>query len=148
MPEKHFYFSVGAVVGSAVCAAIAKKRHALRKTSVFFQWLYRKEPQWFLYFPVVIFLVGMWGLIPDIIHFFEWLPKEVTRTAIFDVFFFHSSLEHIENTNAQLNYYLNLLGEFFLVAVALGVMVYYVVLIKKASVEHREKRMKKGVAKH
>jgi hypothetical protein len=87
--------------------------------------------------------VGLWGLIPDIIHFFGWLPKEDTRTAVFDVFFFHSSLEYIENTNSQLDDYLNLLGEFFLVAVALGTMVYYVIQIKKASVAYREKKIKR-----
>jgi hypothetical protein len=87
--------------------------------------------------------VGLWGLIPDIIHFFGWLPKEDTRTAVFDVFFFHSSLEYIENTNAQLDYYLNLLGEFFLVSVALGVMVYYVVQIKKTVVSNGMKKQGK-----
>ena len=66
VPEKHFYFSIGAVVGSAICVVVAKKRHALRKTSAFFQWLYRKDPHWFLYFPIVIFMVGLWGLIPPI----------------------------------------------------------------------------------
>ncbi len=132
MPEKHFYFSVGAVVGSAACSLIAKSRHSLRQKSAFFQWLYRKEPHWFLYFPVVIFLVGLWGLVPDFLHAFSLLPKMETRTAIFDVFFFHSTFEHIENTSPVLDRYLNLLGEFLLMVICLGIMIYYVRQAKRA----------------
>ena len=132
MPEKHFYFSVGAIAGSAVCAVIAKKRHKLRETSRFFQWLYRKEPHWFLYCPIVIFLVGMWGLIPDVIHFFGWLPKEVTRTWLFDIFFFHSTLEHIENTMPIVDSYLNFLGQSLLAIVCLGLILFYIRQAKKA----------------
>ncbi len=140
MPEKHFYFSIGATVGSAVCVALAKKRHEWRKTSRFLQWLYRKEPQWFLYFPLIILAIGIWGLIPDIIHLMGWLPKEQTRGALFDVFFFHSTLEHIENTMPVLDYYLNIIGEFLLLAIALAVMFYYVIQIKKAVANHQQSR--------
>ena len=134
MPEKHVYFSIGALVGSGICTLIAKQRHNLRKSNAFFQWLYRKEPQWFLYFPIIIFLIGLWGLIPDIIHLFGWLPKETTRTAIFDIFFFHSTLENIENTLPTLDRYLNLIGELCLVIIALSVMIYYVMQIRKTGV--------------
>ena len=143
MPEKHFYFSLGAVAGSAICAVIAKKRHAWRKTSAFVQWLYRKEPHWFLYFPLVIFFVGLWGLVPDIVHLFGWLPKEETRSALFDVFFFHSTFEHIENTSPLVDRYLNLLGQVLLSIVALSVMVYYVKQIKKAAADRSENRVKR-----
>lgn len=140
MPEKHFYVAVGATVGSALCVVLAKKRHDLRKTSAFFQWLYRKEPQWFLYFPVVILLIGLWGLIPDFIHLMGWLPKEQTRSAIFDVFFLHSTLEHIENTMPAVDYYLNIIGELLLITIALSVMAYYVLQIKKATALHKTRR--------
>jgi len=133
MPEKHFYFSMGAVIGSLLCRVVAKYRHAWRKKSSFIQWLYRKEPHWFLYFPVVIFLVGCWGLVPDILHAFGVLPKEVTRSSFFDIFFFHSTFEHIENTMPAVDRYLNWLGEIFVFLVALGVMLYYVIQIKKAA---------------
>ncbi len=135
MPEKHFYFSVGAAVGSSICVYIAKKRHELRKTSAFFQWLYRKEPQWFLYFPVVIFFVGLWGLVPDLIHLFGLMPKYETRSALFDIFFFHSTFENIENTNGVLDYYLNIVGHVFLLTISLGVMIYYVRQINRAMKE-------------
>ena len=118
MPEKHFYISVGAVVGSLVCVGIAKCRHRWRESSAFVQWLYRKEPHWFLYFPVLILCVSLWGLIPDIITLFGWLPKELTRTAIFDVFFFHSTFEHIENTQPQLDHWLNIIGQVLLLVVS------------------------------
>lgn len=133
MPEKHFYFAVGAVAGSAVCAVVAKKRHQWRETSRFFQWLYRKEPHWFLYCPVIIFFTGMWGLIPDIVHFLGLLPKEVTRSALFDVFFLHSTFEHIENTMPVVDKFLNLLGQVLLAVVCLGLMVFYVQQAKKAA---------------
>ena len=117
-----------------------KKRHVLRKTNTFVQWLYRTEPHWFLYFPVIIFLVGLWGLIPDIIHLFGWLPKEDTRTALFDIFFFHSSFERIENTLPVVDHYLNLVGQALLTVVALSVMAYYVLQIKKAATDKRPNR--------
>lgn len=139
MPEKHFYFSVGAAVGSGVCALVAKKRHSLRETSRFFQWLYRKEPHWFLYFPVVIFMVGLWGLIPDVIHFFGWLSKDATRAAIFDVFFLHSTLEHIENISPVIDRYLNILGQVLLFLISISVMVYYVKQINKVGFSKKGK---------
>ena len=139
VPEKHFYFSIGAAVGSVVCAAIAKKRHTLRKTSHFFQWLYRKEPHWFLYFPVIIFMVGLWGLFPDIIHFTGWLSKDITRTHLFDVFFFHTTFEHIENTMPVIDSYLNFLGQLLLSIVCIGTMLFYVKQVKKAVIAFEEK---------
>jgi hypothetical protein len=137
MPEKHFYFAVGATVGAGICVVIANKRHSLRKTSRFFQWLYCKDPHWFLYFPAIIFCVSLWGLIPDIVHLFGWLPKTVTRTAIFDVFFFHSTFEYIENTNVILDRYLNLIGEILLLLIALSVMLYYVFQVRLALLSSR-----------
>ena len=132
MPEKHFYFAVGAAVGSVACVYLAKVRHGLAKHSAFVGWLYRKEPQWFLYFPVVIFFFGLWGLVPDIVHWSGLLPKEDTRSGIFDIFFFHSTFEHIENTQPLVDRWLNIAGEVILVSIALGVMFYYVRQAKKA----------------
>lgn len=139
VPEKHFYFSIGAVVGSAICVVIAKKRHALRKTNAFFQWLYRKDPHWFLYFPIVIFMVGLWGLIPDIIHFSGLLPKEVTRTHLFDVFFFHTTFEYIENTMPEVDSCLNFVGQLLLAVICLGTMWFYVMQVKKALIIFNER---------
>jgi len=132
MPEKHFYFSLGAVLGSLICSLIAKFRHSLRKHNSFVRWLYRKEPHWFLFFPVVIFLVGCWGLVPDIFHALGVFPKDVTRSAIFDIFFFHSTFEYIEGAFPIVDRYLNWAGEFFLVIIALGSMLYYIFQAKKA----------------
>jgi hypothetical protein len=143
MPEKHFYFALGAAVGSAVCAVIAKQRRKLRNTSRFFQWLYRKEPHWFLYFPFLIFLVGLWGLIPDIIHFSGWLSKEVTRTHLFDIFFFHTTFEHIENTMPVVDAYLNLFGQFLLAIICLGTMLFYIKQVKKALAAFSEKEKRR-----
>jgi hypothetical protein len=141
VPEKHFYFALGATAGSAVCAVIAKKRHKLRNTSRFFQWLYRKEPQWFLYFPVVIFMVGLWGLVPDIIHFSGWIPKEITRTHVFDIFFFHATFEYIENTMPVVDSYLNFVGQLLLAVVSIGTMIFYVKQVKKAIQVFEKKRI-------
>lgn len=143
MPEKHFYFALGAAAGSAVCVVIAKQRRKLRNTSRFFQWLYRKEPHWFLYFPLIIFLVGLWGLIPDIIHFSGWLSKEVTRTHLFDIFFFHTTFEHIENTMPVVDAYLNLLGQFLLAIICLGIMSFYIKQVKTALAAFSEKEKRR-----
>jgi MFS family permease len=143
MPEKHFYFSVGAVVGSGVCAWLANKRHSLRKSSRFFGWLYQKYPQWFLFFPIIIFIVALWGLIPDMIHLSGWLPKEVTRGSWFNVFFLHSFFEHVENVYPVIDRWLNFLGHLFIVGVSLGVMVYYVKQVVKAQKAHVSAKLKR-----
>jgi len=118
MPEKHFYFSLGAMVGSIICGLIAKFRHALRQRNSFVRWLYRKEPHWFL--------------LPDIFHALGVFPKEVTRSPMFDIFFFHSTFEQIENTMPVIDRYLNWLGQLFLVVIALGTMLYYIYQAKQA----------------
>jgi len=94
MPEKHFYFSLGAMVGSIICGLIAK--------------------------------------LPDIFHALGVFPKEVTRSPMFDIFFFHSTFEQIENTMPVIDRYLNWLGQLFLVVIALGTMLYYIYQAKQA----------------
>jgi hypothetical protein len=88
---------------------------------------------------LIIFLVGLWGLIPDIIHFSGWLSKEVTRTHLFDIFFFHTTFEHIENTMPVVDTYLNLFGQFLLAIICLGTMLFYVKQIRKAIVAVNER---------
>ena len=83
-------------------------------------------------FPIVIFMVGLWGLIPDIIHFLGWLPKEITRTHLFDVFFLHTTFEYIENTMPVIDSYLNFTGQLLLAVVCIGTMIFYVGQVKKA----------------
>jgi len=86
--------------------------------------------------------VGCWGLVPDVFHALGVFPKEVTRSDIFDVFFFHSTFEHIESTMPVIDQYLNWLGQLFLVVIALGTMIYYIFQAKKA-VELAQKKSTK-----
>lgn len=137
MPEKHVYFSLGALAGSGICVLIGRARHSLRQHSRFFQWLYKKEPHWFLYFPIIIFLVGLWGLVPDLVYLLGIFPKEFTRSGWFDIFFFHSTLENIESTNRQLDTYLNWFGEVVLLVICFGVMFFYIGQVKRAISERQ-----------
>jgi hypothetical protein len=132
MPEKHFYFSIGAAVGTAISYLIGKNRHFLQDNKTIFKALKKQNRHWFLYFPVVIFIVGLWGLIPDVIHALGILSKDVTRGEFFNVFFMHSWFEHIENINPTIDQVLNWVGELLLVSIAIGVMIFYIKEIKKS----------------
>ncbi len=126
MPEKHFYFSIGALVGTILSGYIGRAKRTLQQQNVLFRVLYKKDKHWFLFFPILIFLVGLWGLIPDIIHALRILPKDITRSDIFNIFFFHSYFEYIENNYPVIDRIFNWIGEIILLLISLVVMFYYV----------------------
>lgn len=128
---------MGASLGSLASLLVAKWRVAYRSHSHLLQYLYRKERHWFLYFPLIIFLFGVWGIVPDLLHAFNILPKDVTRSAVFDVFYFHSTFEKLENENPALDQLLNWAGEAILLVVALSIFVYYVTQVRRAVRMHR-----------
>jgi len=132
MPQKHFYFSLGALFGTFLVSVLGRFRHRLRKSNTLVDGLYRKDEHWFLYFPVAIFVFGCFALIPDVLHALKLLPKEVTRGPIFDIFFFHSTFERIEDQYPILNQYLNWAGEIVLGLLSVGVMIYYVLQVKRS----------------
>jgi len=142
MPEKHFYFSIGAAIGSGVSYLIGKNRHKLQNQVNIFKAINNKSRHWFLYFPVIIFIFGLWGLIPDIIHASGLLSKEITRGAFFDVFFFHSLFEKLEDTNKELDQIFNWVGQAILVSVSLGVMVFYIKRVNKIIKNHEKNKLK------
>ena len=131
MPEKHFYFSIGAALGTCVSYLIGRHRHALQNQIYIFKMINKRSRHWFLYFPIVIFVFGLWGLIPDIIHASGLLSKETTRGDLFDIFFFHSLFERLEDSNKAFDQVFNWIGQLILVVVSLGVMVFYIRTIKK-----------------
>ena len=97
--------------------------------------LYRWDRDWFLYFPIIIGLFGLIGLVPDILHALHILPKEVTRGPFFDLFYFHSTFERLEDINHPLDWFLNTVGSIALILIALGVMIFYIRLIKRIQTE-------------
>jgi len=131
MPNKHFYFSIGALSGTLISYYITKSIKAIKNNSLVKN-LSKLEPDWELYFPVVIFVTGLWGLIPDILHALRLLPKEVTRSEIFNIFFMHSYFEHVEDKYPAIDRLLNWTGEIILFSIAIGCMCYYIRLINNA----------------
>jgi len=131
MPDKHFYFSIGALSGTILSYYIIRSVNTLQKTALIKK-LSKWQPDWLLYFPILIFLVGLWGLIPDILHALKIFPKEVTRSEIFNVFFMHSYFEKIEDIYPTIDRLLNWTGEVSLFSIAIGTMCYYISLVKKA----------------
>lgn len=140
MPDKHVYFSIGAAVGSGIAFLIGKNRHKLQETKQVFKSINRVNRHWFLYFPVVIGLVGLWGLVPDIIHALGILEKDITRTAWFNIFFFHSWFEQIESTNPNLDRVFDLAGQAILFFICIGIMLTYVHFIKVAVKKHEQRK--------
>jgi len=144
MPEKHFYFSIGAAVGSGVSYLIGKNRHKLQSQVNIFKAINNKSRHWFLYFPVLVFVFGIWGLIPDIIHASGLLSKNITRGGLFDIFFFHSFFEQLEDTNKELDQIFNWIGQAILVSVSLGVMVFYIKRVTKIIKHHENNKLNKS----
>lgn len=129
MPNKHFYFALGAMHGVVLVYLVRKTRQWLYTHSHWIRQLYRWDRDWFLCFPFAIGLFGVIGLIPDILHALHVLPKEVTRTPFFNLFFFHSSFEVLEDTNKTLDWILNTLGSVVLILISIGILLFYVRLI-------------------
>ncbi len=139
MPDKHFYFSIGASLGTAVSYYLIIARAKLQEKHALFRKLRNKSRHWVLYFPVLIFLVGLWGLIPDLLHASGLLDKEVTRGPLFNIFFFHSLFEQLEDSNQVLDRYLNWTGNIMLFLIALISMLFYIKIIKR-NVRRRRKK--------
>ena len=59
MPDKHFYFSLGASIGTVASYYIVTSKQRLQRSKRWISKLAKKEPQWTLYFPVLIFLIGL-----------------------------------------------------------------------------------------
>jgi len=132
MPAKHFYFSIGASIGSIAMLYINVRKEQLVKRFSLFKQLEKQNSYWYLYSPLIIFFFGVWGLIPDIIHALSILPKEVTRTEVFNLFYFHSYFEYIEDTNKDLDQILNWIGQLILIVISLGTIMYYISLVNDA----------------
>ena len=132
MPDKHFYFSIGASIGTAISIYGIKSKATLEEKFTLFKDISKNQPEWTLYFPGYIFLMGLWGLVPDILHALRILPKEVTRSEIFNIFFFHSYFEEIESKYPHVDQWLDWTGEILLITIAIGTMCYYISQINKA----------------
>ncbi|PCH54275.1 MAG: hypothetical protein COC22_00535 [Flavobacteriaceae bacterium] len=104
------------------------KRRWLREHFSWFRRLYDFDRDWFLYFPVVIGLFGLYGLMPDILYAIGLLPKDVVRSDFFNIFLGYSWFESVEDLPeyAQMNRILNWFGEIILFTVAVGMLVFYI----------------------
>jgi hypothetical protein len=133
MPAKHFYFANGAILGSMVVMAVRFKRKWLYEKFSWFRGLYSLDRDWFLYFPVVIGLFGIYGLIPDILYATGLLPKDVIRSDFFNLFLGYAWFESVEDLPeySQLNQLWNWSGELFLSLISLGIMAFYIRLANR-----------------
>lgn len=100
-------------------------RQRLYSRHAWFRALYRWRRDWFLYFPLAFVPFALWGLVPDILHATDVLPKEVTRGPLFNLFFFHSWFEWLEDAHPRIDWLLNSLGSLVLLVVAVGTQVFY-----------------------
>jgi len=116
------------MVGTLVVVAVRLKRVELYKRFAWFRGLYRIDRDWFLYFPLVIGMFGAIGLIPDILYVTGIMEKAATRSDFFNIFFFHSWLEKIEDLPEyrQLDRVFNWIGEVFLYSLSIGILFFYI----------------------
>ena len=131
MPNKHFYFAMGASVGVVATVVLLKSRHWLYENKKWMRKLYRADRNWPVYFPVIIAFFGLTALTPDIIHALNILPKSATRTSLFNIFYGHTYFEWLEDANPKIDWYLNTLGSIVLFLVAIGILLHYIFIIKK-----------------
>lgn len=126
MPNKHVYLAIGAAHGAALATYIY---HHRRKWFTKYRWvrrLYRWDRDWVLYLPILMPLIGLWGLVPDLLHGTGVLSKAETRQPFFDLFFFHSTFEMLEDSSATLDHWLNTAGSLILIILSIGLFVSYV----------------------
>ena len=141
MPNKHFYFAMGALSGTAISYVIRRSRFWLLKHTHWMNSIYKWNRHWFLYFlPFCVIILGLIALAPDIIHGFGILPKEVTRSRIFDLFFFHSYFEYIEDHNAAVDQLLNWVGEILLLVISTGVLLFYALYLRKLVYQRKKQK--------
>ena len=63
MPNKHFYFALGATHGALVAAWIYRRRHAWYPRYAWVRGLYRRDRDWTLYLPFVMVAFGLLALV-------------------------------------------------------------------------------------
>lgn len=125
MPNKHFYFALGAAHGTAVVAWIHHRRHVWYERYRWVRALYRWDRDWFLYFPLVIGTFGFLALLPDILYAIGVLTKAQIRTPWFNVFYGYAWFEQIEDARPSLDWAFNSLGSALLYMQAIAILQYY-----------------------
>lgn len=125
MPNKHVYFALGATHGALLVAWVYYKRRDWFEKYRWMRQLYRWDPDWFLYFPLVIGLFGCLGLIPDALLALNILSKDLVRSDLFNIFYGYSWLEYAEDKHPNIDHIVNTLGSLVLYTLALGVLAFF-----------------------
>ena len=126
MPNKHFYFAMGALHGTAVVVWVHSKRHNWFERYRWMRKLYRWDPDWFLYFPIVIALFGCLALLPDALYALDILPKSTIRSDPFNVFYGYSWFEQMEDRSPRFDWLANSIASAAMYLLALSVQLYYI----------------------
>lgn len=117
---------MGALHGTAVVVWVHSHRHAWFERYRWVRQLYRWNPDWFLYFPVLIALFGCLALVPDVLYALDILPKSVIRSYLFNVFYGYAWFEQMEDRSPSFDWLANSTASGALYLLALGVLLYYV----------------------
>jgi hypothetical protein len=139
MPNKHFYFALGAAHGALISYAVRKSRYWLSNKFRVVRKIYRIDRDWFLYFPFFIAFMGVIALLPDILHGLHILPKETTRSEVFNIFFFHSYFEWLEDVNPLADWLLNSIGSAVLLLLSMGILFFYIREVKRIITNSKKK---------
>ena len=146
MPNKHFYFSMGAWSGFILTHIhhkiyVDSRKWGLNNSGNRRNLSVRRIQLRLLF----LFLMGVFALVPDIFHMFGILKKSVTRGPFFDLFFFHSTFERIEDAAPHLDWLLNLIGSISLLALAILMQVDLALRLYRSIHYKKQKRPWKGV---
>jgi len=116
---------MGALHGTAVVVWVHSQRQAWFERYRWVRRLYRWNPDWFLYFPVVIALFGCLALAPDALYALGILPKSVIRSDLFNVFYGYTWFEKVEDSSMRFDWVANSVASAVLYLLAVGVLLYY-----------------------
>lgn len=125
MPNKHFYFALGATHGVLIAIVIRCCRQWLAKRLGIIRYLYKQDRDWFIYFPLLIAAFGILGLLPDIFYALNIFPKEMVRSEIFNIFFGYAWFEIEEDISPYFDWQMNMAGSIALFAISLGSLIFY-----------------------
>jgi hypothetical protein len=116
---------MGAVHGGLIVVAIRCSRYWLAKRYNWMRVLYRRERDWFLYFPFVIAAFGALALTPDTLYALNILPKYIIRSDIFNIFYGYTWFEYMEDVAPRFDWLMNGIGSLLLYIISVASLVFY-----------------------
>lgn len=126
MPNKHFYFALGAASGFMLVSAVQMVLRKKRAVRQFHGAKYVRGYPVSIFTPFLFSILGCIALVPDALYLLNILPKDVIRSPGFNLFWGYPWFESIEDQYPVVDHILNALGMIAIYFLALHVFGFYI----------------------